>query len=199
MGLFTKKTISYIICGLGNPGKQYEETRHNVGFETIDRICKKYNIKVNKLSYESLYGIGKIDDVQVLLMKPQSYMNNSGVPLQYFVKKYDMKPENIIVICDDISLPTGKLRIRKNGSAGGHNGLKSIEAFLDSQNYPRLKIGVGDRADKREDLKDWVLGKFTQEDRKLINECEDDACEACSLIIKGRTDEAMNKYNGKQA
>ena len=198
MGLFTKKNVSYIICGLGNPGKKYEHTRHNVGFETIDKLCKKYNIKVNKLSYEALYGLGKIDDIQVLLLKPQSFMNNSGIPLQYFVKKYDIKPENVIIICDDISLPTGKLRIRKNGSSGGHNGLKSIEAFLDSQDYPRIKIGVGDRTSKEEDLKDWVLGNFSSEDRKLIDTCEENACEACTYMVKDKIIEAMNLFNGNK-
>ena len=197
MGIFTKKTISYIICGLGNPGKQYEKTRHNVGFETIDKLSEKHNIKVNKIAYQAIYGIGKIDDVQVLLLKPLSYMNNSGIPLQYFVKKYDMKPENIIIICDDISLPTGKLRIRKNGSSGGHNGLKSIEAFLDSQDYLRLKIGVGDRANKEEDLKDWVLGSFSNEDRKLIDKCEENARDACAYLVNDKITEAMNLYNGK--
>lgn len=187
--------MDYIIVGLGNPGKEYEKTRHNAGRIAIDRIAEKYGIKINKINFKGLYGQTDIAGKKVLLLKPETYMNLSGISVSEAADFYKVPAEHIIVLCDDISLPTAKLRIRREGSAGGHNGLKSIINMLETQTFPRIKIGVADRPDKNEDLADWVCGNFSKEEMTAIESRLDDICEACETIIGDGIDGAMAKFN----
>ena len=187
--------ISHLIVGLGNPGKEYAFTRHNAGFLTLDYLSDILKVNINRSKFKALVAEGTIGDKRVLLMQPQTFMNNSGEAVIEAVNFYKIKPENVIVIFDDISLPVGKMRIRKNGSAGGHNGIKSIIAHLLTQDFPRVKIGVGEKPHKEMDLADWVLSKFPQDEQKVLFEKFGDACEAVKLMVSGKTEEAMNKYN----
>ena len=188
----------FIIAGLGNPTKQYEGTRHNVGFEVIDRISEKYNIDVDAKKHRALIGKGIIQGQKVILAKPQTYMNLSGESIRELVDYFKVDPkEELLVIYDDISLNPGQIRIRKKGSAGGHNGIKNIIANLGSSVFPRIKVGVGEKP-KGYDLADYVLGKFSKEDRVLMEEGYDLACEASALIMQGAIDQAMNEYNQKK-
>ena len=188
----------YIIAGLGNPGKQYAQTRHNVGFDTIDILADKYNISVDTKKHKALCGKGMIEGQKVVLAKPQTFMNLSGESVRELVDFYKIDPEEeLLVIYDDISLEVGQLRIRRKGSAGGHNGIKNIIANLGSSVFPRIKVGVGEKP-KGYDLADYVLGKFSKEDRVLMEEGYDLACEASALIMQGAIDQAMNEYNQKK-
>ncbi len=186
-----------IIAGLGNPGKEYENTRHNAGFMTIDALASKYNIDVTDKKHKALIGKGVIDGKKVILAKPQTYMNNSGESLRELFDYYkpDLETE-ILVIYDDITLDVGGLRVRKKGSAGGHNGMKSIITHLNSQDFYRIRVGIGEKP-SRMDLADWVLGHFKKEDEASLKEAINEATEAVSMILAGGIDEAMNKYNRK--
>jgi len=185
----------YIIAGLGNPSKKYEKTRHNVGFDVIDVLAKKYNIKVTENKNRALVGTGIIEGEKVLLIKPQTYMNLSGESVGAFLNFYKLDPaEALIVIYDDISLEPGKIRIRRKGSAGGHNGMKSIIAHVSSQDFARIKVGVGAKPEDW-DLADHVLGHFSKRERVLVEEAMEDAADAVALMIAGETDRAMNRYN----
>ena len=200
--LWTKDTEMendmFLIVGLGNPGKQYEHTRHNIGFDVMDALAEKYNISISEKKHKALCGKGVINGVKVVLAKPQTYMNLSGESVAELVNYYKMDPEEeMIVIYDDISLAPGNLRIRKKGSAGGHNGIKNIIANLGTSVFPRIKVGVGEKP-KGYDLADYVLGKFSKEDRVLMEEGYDLACEASALIMQGAIDQAMNEYNQKK-
>lgn len=185
----------FVIAGLGNPGSKYEHTRHNAGFDTIDVLARKYDIKLKYAKFHGLYGKGVIDGVKVILVKPQTYMNNSGECLQPLCAyaKVDTTKE-LIVISDDISMDIGRLRIRKSGSAGGHNGLKSIIERLGNDQFIRVKIGVGDRA-KGEDLVDHVLGRVKGEDADVLNGIEERAADAIVSIMKDGPDKAINGFN----
>ena len=205
MSFFRKKTQNtirvtgkpeFIIAGLGNPGKEYEYSRHNTGFLCLDVLCNTYHFKTDRLKYSALTALAEIEGHVCLVLRPQTFMNNSGVSVKAAADFYKIPSENIIVIYDDISLPTGYLRIRKQGSAGGHNGIKSIIWQLNSDVFPRIKIGVGAKADPDEDLKDHVLGKFSKEELETIRKTGERAAAAVALIVQGKTDEAMNKYNG---
>lgn len=205
MAFFKKKTSvsaspvgkpEFIIAGLGNPGREYEYSRHNAGFLCIDMLCNEYSFSVDRVKFKSLIGAVAIEGHSCLVMKPQTYMNNSGEAIKEAADFYKIPPENVIVIFDDISLATGTLRIRLKGSAGGHNGIKSIIWQLNSDNFPRLKIGVGDRKDPDSDLKDYVLGKFSKEDIETIKETMKRAVKAVALMVNGDSAGAMNKYNG---
>lgn len=188
----------YIIAGLGNPGKQYAQTRHNVGFDTIDILADKYNISVDTKKHKALCGKGMIEGQKVVLAKPQTFMNLSGESVRELVDFYKIDPEEeLIVIYDDISLEPGKIRIRKKGSAGGHNGIKNIIAQLGTQNFQRVKVGVGEKP-KGWDLADYVLGHFSKAERAQMEEGYDRATEAVRLILAGEIDAAMNQYNKKQ-
>ena len=188
----------YIIAGLGNPTKEYEGTRHNVGFDVIDRLSERYNIDVTMEKHRALIGKGMIAGQKVILVKPQTYMNLSGESIRSVIDYYKVDPETeLLVIYDDISLEVGQLRIRRKGSAGGHNGIKNIIANLGSSVFPRIKVGVGEKP-KGYDLADYVLGKFSTEDRVLMEEGYDLACEASALIMQGAIDQAMNEYNQKK-
>lgn len=184
----------YIIVGLGNPGKRYEDTRHNIGFKTIDALADKLNIKVNKIKFKGLVGEGRIAGEKVILLKPHTFMNNSGESVVEILNFYKLKPENLLVVVDDIDIEFAQLKIKKNGSAGTHNGLKSIVNLIGSKNFARFKIGVG-KKHPNEDLASFVLSNFPSRDKKHI----EDAVDACSeSIIKTVTDGidvAMNSYN----
>lgn len=186
----------YIIAGLGNPGKEYEYSRHNAGFLCLDILCNKYSIKTDRLKYRALTATANIEGHNCLIMRPQTFMNNSGDAIKEAADFYKIPPEKVIIIYDDISIPLGTLRIRKKGSAGGHNGIKSIISQLGSDNFPRIKIGVGERKDPDSDLIAHVLGKFSKEEITVIKETMTRACCAVPYILDGNPDEAMNKYNG---
>ncbi len=187
--------ISYIVVGLGNPGKEYDGTRHNAGFAALDYIAEKAGEKVQKFKFEALVGEATIGGARVLLMKPQTYMNVSGVAISAAADFYKIAPERVIVLCDDVAQAPGKMRIRKSGSAGGHNGLKSIIGCLDSKDFVRIRIGVGEKPHKDYDLADWVLGKFSADDKKLVESCSQKAYNAIEMIVKGDIEKAMCAYN----
>lgn len=187
--------ITHLIVGLGNPGKDYAFTRHNTGFLALDYLSDILSVKINRSKFKALVAEAKIGEVRVLLMQPQTFMNNSGEAVIEAVSFYKIKPENVIVIFDDISLPVGKMRIRKNGSAGGHNGIKSIIARLGTDTFPRIKLGVGEKPHKEMDLADWVLSRFGNDEQKVLFEKFGDCSDAVKLMVDGKTDEAMNKFN----
>ena len=186
-----------IIVGLGNPEKKYENTRHNIGFAAIDYIAEKVGININTGKYKALIGSGYIEGEKVLLAKPQTYMNLSGESLRPIMDFYKLEPEDFLIIFDDIDLDVGRLRIRRKGSAGGHNGIKSIISHLGSMEFPRIKIGVGAKP-KGYDLADYVLGHFSKEDQAILSERMDDVCDAAKLIVSGDITEAMNRHNNKK-
>lgn len=188
-------TFEYMIVGLGNPGRQYEETRHNVGFIALDMLADKYGIKVNKLKFKSLMGDGRIEGRRCLLLKPQTFMNLSGEAVREAAQFYKIPPENIIVIFDDISLDPGKLRIRRKGSHGGHNGMRNIIALMGNDNIPRIKMGVGAKPNPEYDLADWVLSRFTKKEADEIKKASENAIGAVELMVKGNIDKAMSDYN----
>lgn len=187
----------WAIVFLGNPGKQYNNSRHNVGFMTADRIEAREKIKINRLRFNALTATGVFGGEKVIFIKPQTYMNLSGNAVAPAAAFYNIAPERVIVVCDDISLPVGKLRIRTKGSSGGHNGLKSIISALGTENLPRIKIGVGapPANSGEEDIINWVLGSFCKKDAELIDSALERAVEALSEYISEGADKAMNKYN----
>ena len=188
----------YIIAGLGNPDKQYEGTRHNVGFDVIDKLADKYNISVDTKKHRAYIGKGIINGQKVILAKPQTYMNLSGESIISLTEYYKVDTDTeLIIIHDDISLGVGQLRIRKKGSAGGHNGIKNIIAHIGSQVFPRIKVGVGEKPSKM-DLADYVLGHFTKSEREVMEEAYEDACKAVECIVADDIDGAMNEYNRKK-
>ena len=184
----------FIIAGLGNPGKEYEYSRHNAGFLCLDILCNKYSVTTDRVKYRALTCTALIEGHPCLIMRPQTYMNSSGEAIKAAADFYKIPSEKIIVIYDDISLPTGTLRIRKKGSAGGHNGIKSIISHI-GQDFPRIKMGVGQKPHPDYDLADWVLGKFTDSDKKLLADRFEDAHKAVKLMVKGDSQKAMNLYN----
>lgn len=187
-----------LIVGLGNPGSQYTLTRHNIGFLAIDKISDAFLISMDTdKRHKAICGKGKVGQETVILAKPLTYMNLSGESVQSLAAYYKIKPEDMIVLSDDISLELGQLRIRKKGSAGGHNGLKSIIQCLGTNEFPRIKIGVGERI-PGQDLADHVLGRFPKEQVKLVDEITNEACEAAFIMIRDGIDTAMNQYNGKR-
>ncbi|MBO5936778.1 MAG: aminoacyl-tRNA hydrolase [Clostridia bacterium] len=187
--------FDYLIVGLGNPGRQYESTRHNAGFICIDALADKYGIKINKLKFKSLMGEGRIEGRRCLLLKPQTFMNLSGEAVRDAVEFYKIPTENVIVICDDISLDPGKMRIRRKGSHGGQNGMRNIIYHLKDDNFPRIKIGIGAKPNPDYDLADWVLSRFSQSEAKLIKQIADDTVSAVEYMVKGDIDKAMSNYN----
>ena len=184
----------FLIVGLGNPGRQYEHTRHNAGFDVMDALAEKYNISISESGHKALFGKGMIGGQKVILAKPQTFMNLSGESLRPIMDFYKLEPEDFIIIHDDIDLDVGRLRIRRKGSAGGHNGLKSIISHLGSMDFPRVKIGVGEKP-KGYDLADYVLGHFSKEDRGLVDDALKRAAGAVELMVQGEVDQAMNQFN----
>jgi len=205
-----KSKIRYIIVGLGNPGAKYASTRHNAGFLALDYISQKYNLKINTVKFKALCGKYTIvrdgahdvplmeneNKYDVLFMKPQTYMNDSGKAVSEAARFYKIPPENILVISDDINLPVGKLRIRKSGSDGGQKGLRSITEHLSSENFPRIKIGVGEKPHPDYELIDWVLAKFSKEDEKIMSEAFGKVYDCIDMFIRGTpVEKIQNKYN----
>lgn len=186
----------FVVIGLGNPGKEYASTRHNVGFDAIDIIARRNNITLNKIKFKSVYGEGNIGNEKVLLVKPQTFMNNSGITVREIFQFYKVPIENIIIIVDDIDIDFASVRIKMKGSAGSHNGLKSIIYHLQNDQFPRIKIGIGKKY-PNQDLADFVLSRFSKEDRQVIEESILTAAEAVDVIIGEGIINAMNKYNIK--
>ena len=184
----------YVVVGLGNPGKDYTKTRHNIGFNVVDLIAKRNNINLNKIKFQSVYGEGIIGGEKILLMKPQTFMNNSGISLRDVYQYYKIPIENIIVIVDDIDIDFSTVRIRAKGSAGSHNGLKSIINYLGNENFPRVKVGIGKKYENQ-DLASFVLSRFSPDEQEDINISLVTAAEAVESIIKDGINQAMNKYN----
>ena len=193
--LFKKSACGYIVVGLGNPGKKYENTPHNAGFMAIDYIADKLNCKITRSKFDALTATTELFGEKVFLMKPQTFMNLSGNAIRKAADFYKIPPENIIVIYDDIAIMPGKLRIRLQGSAGGHNGIKSIISNI-GDTFPRIKIGVGDRRGNESGLVDFVIGNFSSRDKKEMVSRFDDIFLATQDIIKGESNLAMNKFNG---
>ena len=185
----------YIIAGLGNPGGKYEKTKHNMGFQVIDLLADKYHIEMNQKKHKAICGTGIIEGVKVLLLKPQTFMNLSGESIRDAVDFYKIDPETeFIVIYDDIFLPPGHLRIRKKGSAGGHNGIKNIIQHLGTQVFPRIRVGVGEKPEGW-DLADYVLSGFSKEDEVLVKESWERAVEAAAVMLTDGPEKAMNDFN----
>ena len=191
--------ITWLIVGLGNPGKEYETTRHNAGFLAMDALTKKKSTSCDRSRFHALTGETTLGGTRALLMKPQTYMNHSGVAVKEAADFYKIPAENVLVIYDDTSLEPGRMRIRRNGSAGGHNGIKSLIEHLGSDKFPRIKVGVGAKPYADMDLADWVLGHFSKEDRVLIDRVAEAAVEATEMILAGKTEDAMGKFNGFDA
>ncbi len=200
MGFFSRNKApsgppEYLIVGLGNPGRQYELTRHNAGFLFADLLADKLSANINKIQFKSVTAAVELSGKKCLLMKPQTFMNNSGEAVKQAAAFYKIPPEKIIVVFDDISLPCGKLRIRRKGSAGGHNGIKSIIYHLNSDNFPRIKLGVGEKPHPDYELADWVLSNFKKDELPLLREAAEKACDAAELMVNGNTDKAMSNFN----
>ena len=201
MAFFKKKTTSvsipvsgpveFIIAGLGNPGKEYELTRHNAGFLCLDILCNRENFKTDRIKYKSLCADVMIGGHRCLVMRPQTYMNNSGEAIREAASFYKIPPERCIIIFDDIDISLGALRVKRKGSAGTHNGIKSIIYHLNSDNFPRIKIGVGNKPHPDYDLKDYVLSSFSKQEQATLKTTMEKACDAVELIVKGEVDKAM--------
>ncbi|MCI6402055.1 MAG: aminoacyl-tRNA hydrolase [Candidatus Fimivicinus sp.] len=185
----------YLIAGLGNPGPKYEYTRHNAGFLCIDLLAQQLGAKIDRIKFKSIVADVAIEGRRCLLMKPQTFMNNSGEAVRDAANFYKIPPEHVIILFDDISLPPGKLRIRRKGSDGGHNGIKNIIYLLNSDQFPRVKLGVGAKPHPDYDLADWVLSPFQKDELPRMKEAMEKACEAVRLIVQDDMDHAMNLYN----
>lgn len=187
--------VEYIIAGLGNPGLQYEGTRHNAGFMVMDKLGEKLGSDIKKMKFKSLCADVSVGGKHCVLLKPTTYMNNSGQAVAEAMNFYKLDIDHVIIVYDDISLEPGRLRIRRKGSDGGHNGIKSIIYLTGEDTFPRIKMGVGKKPHPKYDLADWVLGHFSDEDKKKMDKAAENACEALELMVSGKTDEAMNKFN----
>ena len=196
--MFGKKSEDWLIVGLGNPGKEYEKTRHNAGWRAIDILADKLSCKIDKAKFQGLYGQTKYAGGKLFLLKPLTYMNLSGRSVLQLSAYFHIPPQRIIVLFDDISLEPGRLRIRADGSAGGHNGIKSIIAEVGSQDFPRVKIGVGAKAHPEQNLADWVLSAFSASEEKALGSALDRAADAALCIIDKGVPEAANRFNGSK-
>lgn len=185
----------FIICGLGNPGSEYDGTRHNIGFMTVDTLCEKYKLKCTRLKFKSLTCTAEISGKSCLIMKPSTFMNKSGEAVTEAMSFYKIPPEKTLIIFDDISLEPGKLRIRRKGSDGGHNGIKNIIYLSGSDMFPRIKMGVGAKPHPDYPLADWVLSHFKKEQAEVLEAAMDNAVSAAELIVQDKINEAMNKFN----
>ncbi len=196
--LFGKPACDWLIVGLGNPGDNYSRTRHNAGFRAVDILGDKLGIKIDRAKYRGLYGQGTYRGQKLILLKPQTFMNLSGLSVMDAARFYKLPPERIIVLFDDISLDVGRLRIRGDGSAGGHNGIKSIIGAINSQSFPRVKIGVGAKPHPDYELADWVLSAFRPEEEKTLAPALERAADACLTLIEQGVYEAANRFNGSK-
>lgn len=188
----------YLIVGLGNPGSEYKGTRHNMGFETVDKLSEKLNIIINTNKFKAKYGLGSIEDEKIILAKPQTYMNLSGNAIRELKNYYKLTNDRIIVICDDIDLDIGKIRIRKQGSSGTHNGLKSVVEQLGATDFQRIRIGVG-KPENSYDLINYVIGKISKEEKEVLDKSTEIAAEAAIEIVKFGISKAMNEFNGRES
>lgn len=194
--LFQKKLpVSWLIVGLGNPGDKYDGTRHNAGFLAVDALADKGQFRISRVKFKALTAQGSVGGQGALVMKPTTYMNLSGEAVGEAARFYHIPPANVLVISDDVDLPLGKLRLRTGGSAGGHNGLKSIIQHLGTDQFPRIKIGVGGKPHPDYDMADWVLGRLQGEDRKVLDEAAERAAEAAACLLKDGPQKAMNRFN----
>ncbi len=187
--------VDFVIVGLGNPGKKYEGTRHNAGFAAVEAIAEQYGVRVNRVKFKSLCGELTVDGKKILLLMPQTYMNNSGEAVQEALSFYKLKPEQCVVICDDVTLDIGKVRVRRKGSDGGQRGVRSIIAHCKSEQFPRVKIGVGQKPHPDYDLAAWVLSKFTKDEAPAVLTAVKNAAAAALLIADGQIDKAMNDFS----
>lgn len=187
--------VDFLIVGLGNPGKQYEATRHNAGFIALEALAEKLAVRVDRVRFQSFCGEAAIGDKRVLLLMPQTFMNNSGEAVCEAMRFYKLSPEQLLVFSDDISLPVGTVRVRRKGSDGGQKGLRSIIQLGGSDQFPRIKLGVGQKPHPDYDLAAWVLSKFTKEEQPKMLEAARSAAEAACLVAEGRIEEAMNRYS----
>ena len=195
--MFNKQTEAWLIVGLGNPGREYERTRHNCGFRAIDILAEKLNCRIDKNKFQGQYGQTVYNGKKLYLLKPLTFMNLSGRSVLQLSAYFSIPPQRIIILFDDISLPPGKIRIRKDGSAGGHNGIKSIIQELGSQDFPRVKIGVGAKAHQEQDLADWVLSTFSPAEEKELSSALENSANAALCIIDHDIATASNNYNGR--
>lgn len=196
--MFFKKQSAgadWLVAGLGNPGKKYEGTRHNAGFDALDFIARRWNAPTPRVKFEGLCAQATVGGQKVILLKPQTFMNLSGRSIGAAADFYKIDPSHVIVLCDDVTQSPGKVRIRPSGSAGGHNGLKDIIARLGSQEFPRVRLGVGEKPNPEYDLADWVLGRLSGDDRKAFESRLEDVADAVELILAGKLPEAQNRYN----
>lgn len=191
----TPTGIDFMIVGLGNPGSRYENTRHNAGFICLDKIAETLRVPVNKIKFKGLIGEAKTEQGKILLMKPSTFMNLSGQAVAEAMQFYKLTPDRVLVIFDDISLEPGKMRIRRKGSDGGHNGMKNIIYLTGSDEFPRIKVGVGKKPNPEYNLADWVLSRFTEAERKEIDAVAEKCCGAFPHIMAGDIERAMNLYN----
>ena len=194
--LFRKPACDWLVVGLGNPGENYARTRHNAGFRAVDRLAAALQVKVDRAKFRGLTAQAVWQGQKLLLLKPQTFMNNSGLSVMDAARFYKLPPERVIVIFDDISLPVGRLRVRAVGSAGGHNGIKSIIGALNSQSFPRVKIGVGQKPHPDYDLADWVLSNFTREEEAHVERAAQAAAQAALEVVAGGVSAAAAKFNG---
>lgn len=188
--------VQWLVVCLGNVGDAYDNTRHNVGFEVADELAERKNVPIQKLKYRALTNTVELGGQKALLMKPVTYMNLSGEAAGEAARFYKVPPERVLVVCDDVALAPGKLRIRKGGSAGGHNGLKNLIQHLGTDQFPRIRVGVGQKPHPDYDMADWVLGKFQGEDRKAMDAAVKRAADAVECFLKDGIDKAMNRFNG---
>jgi len=195
MALFKSSGYQWLLVCLGNPGRDYENTRHNIGFMAADELARREQVKINKLRYRALSGEVTVAGQRVLVLKPQTYMNLSGESVKLAGGFYKIPPERVLVISDDVSLPLGKLRIRAGGSAGGHNGLKNIIQHLGTDQFPRIKVGVGAPQHPEHEMVDWVIGNFTPAEKKIVNEAIGKALDAAACLIEKGVQEAQNRFN----
>lgn len=195
--IFRHKTgaVTHLVAGLGNPGPKYEGTHHNAGFMAIDYIAEKCGVKINRAKFDALTCEAEISGCKVLLMKPQTLMNLSGKAVSEAADFYKIPPENIIVLCDDVAIAPGKIRIKRKGSDGGQRGLRSITGLIGTEDFPRIKLGTGDRPNREYDLAEWVLAKFSPADKNALTSRFDDVYNSVELIISGECEKAMNLYN----
>ena len=187
--------VEWLVVGLGNPGSKYEWTRHNMGFLVVDELAERLSIPVQRLKFKALTNTAVLGGKSVLLMKPTTYMNLSGEAVGQAARFYKIPPERVLVISDDVALPQGKLRVRRSGSAGGHNGLKNIISHLGTDQFPRIKVGVGQKPSPDSDMVNWVLGTFTGQDRKVMEETIGRAADAVTVLLQHGIDQAMASYN----
>lgn len=188
--------VDWLVVCLGNPGDQYDSTRHNAGFLVADELADRLNVPIQRLKFKALTNLVELNGQRVLLMKPVTFMNLSGESVGEAAAFYKVPPDHILVVSDEVALPPGKIRVRKNGSAGGHNGLKNIIAHLGTEEFPRVRVGVGQKPHPDYDMADWVLGKLQGEDKKAVDEAVKKAADAVTCLVKEGPDRAMNRYNG---